>query len=195
MTDPSLVELKKRLRDLARARRDGLDLEDRVSKSAQIVLRIAGLIANQPHRYLAAYASIGSEADMLPLLDLMIEQGGVACLPAVVGDTLVFRTWTPGFPLVPSPFGSREPMPDAPEVTPDVIIVPVVAFDRTGGRLGYGRGFYDRALAALRASGAKPRVIGAAFAVQEVGAIPVEPHDVPLDAIATEDGVITPETA
>ena len=84
------------------------------------------------------------------------------------------------------PFGTSEPPGDSPSVRPDAIVVPVVAFDRRGGRLGYGRGYYDRAISAMRDAGQQPYLLGIAFSVQEVEAISVEPHDARLDWLATE---------
>ena len=101
-----------------------------------------------------------------------------------MGLPLPFRIWTPDTPLVEGKYGTQWPA-DGPDVEPHVLIVPLVAFDRTGNRLGYGGGFYDRTLAALRAL--RPTLaIGYAFAAQELPDLPLEPTDQPLDAIVTE---------
>ncbi len=100
-----------------------------------------------------------------------------------------FRLWAPQDELHPSPFGVHEPRPNNPVVEPDLLLVPLLAFDRRGGRLGYGAGHYDRALQDLRAR--KPvRAIGLAFAAQERARVPTGPHDQPLDAVLTERAYI-----
>lgn len=195
MTDPALTIRKAALRSAALDRRDALGADVRAALSERIVAAIAKLAASRAPKYVAAYAPMRSEVEVLPLLDLMIAEGAAACLPAVDGDGLVFRIWTPGTDLVPGPFSTAEPPSDATPVNPDLIVLPLAAFDRAGHRLGYGRGFYDRALARLHAEGRRPWLVGAAFAVQEVDDIPAEPHDVPLDAVVTETEAILVRTA
>jgi 5-formyltetrahydrofolate cyclo-ligase len=132
-----------------------------------------------------------SEADPRPA---MAAHSGPLCLPVVAGRgrPLVFRAWMPGAPLVAGGFGAMVPAAEAAELVPEVLIVPMLAFDRQGYRLGYGGGFYDRTLAALRAAG-PVRAIGLAFAGQEVAAVPRGPWDVALDLIVTEAGVVAPQ--
>ena len=108
----------------------------------------------------------------------------------VPAGTIVFRRFMPGDTLVAGGFGTTFPSAQAPTVEPDVIILPVVAFDRAGMRLGYGRGFYDRAIARQREAGREPKLLGIAFAVQEVTGIPHEPHDVRLDWIVTDKEIL-----
>ena len=136
-------------------------------------------------RTLAGYAAMRGEIDPMPLLR---GWDGPVCLPVVAGKgrPLVFRAWRPGAPLVPGAFGARVPEAGE-EVVPDVLIVPLVAFTRAGDRLGYGGGFYDRTLEALRAWGAVT-AIGFAWSSQEVDALPLEPTDQRLDAVVTERG-------
>ena len=117
---------------------------------------------------------------------------GPVCVPVIEGRTmpLRFARWTPETPLVDGPFGARIPAEPA-FIEPDILIVPLLAFDRSGGRLGYGGGFYDRTLERLRATA--PRVaIGFAFAAQEAEALPLEATDQPLDLIVTEAEIIRP---
>ena len=122
----------------------------------------------------------------------LAEAGRSIALPCVTPEGLVFRAWQPGQPLVQAKFGLSEPDPELPEVFPDALIVPLAAFDRTGRRLGYGRGYYDGAIERL--SRKNPVVtVGVAFAVQEVPEVPVEPHDRALAAIVTERGIIQVE--
>ena len=98
---------------------------------------------------------------------------------------LLFRTWRKGDPLIVHPFGMHEPPESAARVTPDVLLIPLLAFDAKGTRLGYGGGFYDRTLASL----ATKRAIGIAYSGQEVAELPCHDHDHPLDSVVTENGV------
>lgn len=130
---------------------------------------------------------IGSEVDVAPVLRALVARGHAVALPVVVGRDrpLVFRAWREGDAMGEGPYGIREPLESAPEIAPRVLLVPLLAFDRAGYRLGYGGGFYDRSLALLREGG--PVVaIGAAWAAQEVPAVPHDQHDQPLDWVLTE---------
>jgi len=118
--------------------------------------------------------------------------GARLALPHVTPDGLVFREWTPGAPLVRGNFGLSEPDPALPEVAPDALLVPLAAFDRSGRRLGYGRGYYDGAIARL-SEGRTLLTVGICFAAQEVPEVPVEPHDRSLSAIVTEAGSLALE--
>jgi 5-formyltetrahydrofolate cyclo-ligase len=102
------------------------------------------------------------------------------------GEPLELRLWQDGAPLYPSGFGTLAPEELAPKAVPDVVLMPLLGFDGKGTRLGYGGGYYDRTLAALAS---KPRLIGLAFAAQEVDFIPRGDHDIPLDSVVTENGV------
>lgn len=138
---------------------------------------------------LAGFLPIRSEIDPVPVMAEMARHGavGVPITPAK-GNPLTFRAWTPDAKMVDGPYGTSWPERGA-DVVPEVLIVPLVAFDRAGNRLGYGGGFYDRTLEGLRARG--PVVaIGFAFSAQEQEALPLEPTDQPLDAIVTEAGVL-----
>lgn len=135
----------------------------------------------------SAFWPMGEEINVRPLLDAMHERRYRCCLPVVVkrGLPLVFREWTPQTMLVAGGFGVSVPPPASAELVPDLLIVPLLAFDRTGHRLGYGAGFYDRSLAKLRASG-NPLAVGVAFAGQEVPGVPHDDSDARLDWIVTE---------
>jgi 5-formyltetrahydrofolate cyclo-ligase len=105
------------------------------------------------------------------------------------GKPLIMRAWRLGEPLASGVWGIREPKPDAPEVFPDILIVPLLAFDRRGHRIGYGAGYFDMTIAALRAR--KPVVAaGIAFAAQEIAEVPTTPRDARLDLVLTEREVI-----
>ena len=139
----------------------------------------------------SAYWPIGSEIDPLPLIRRLKHEGDAdICLPRVEADgTMTFRAWAPGNPLDERPFGLREPPAEAEIVSPTLVLTPLLGFDRSGNRLGYGKGHYDRALETLRAKG-RVFVCGLALFGQEVDAVPAEPHDIPLDWVMTERGSI-----
>ena len=140
-------------------------------------------------RIVGGYHPIGAELDPRPVLERLAAAGAAIALP-VVADLeapLIFRSGDRPRTFVPDALGVPAPPPSAPALIPDLIVTPLLAFDRRGGRLGQGGGFFDRTIAALRAE--RPLfVIGLAFAGQEVNAVPLEPHDARLDAILTEIG-------
>ena len=140
-----------------------------------------------PGAVIGGFWSVGREIATQPLLEALHARGHRLALPVTPprGAALAFRAWAPGDALAEGPLGTREPAGGEP-VTPDWLIVPLLAFDRTGARLGQGGGHYDRTLAGLPGATA----IGVAYAAQEVPEVPVGPHDVRLAAIATERGLI-----
>ncbi|MEL7099572.1 MAG: 5-formyltetrahydrofolate cyclo-ligase [Pseudomonadota bacterium] len=140
---------------------------------------------------LAGYMPIRTEIDPLPAMAEAAAYGPVG-VPVIAGEgqPLHFSRWTPGGPLRDGPFGAQVPAVDD-FFDPQIVIVPLVAFDRAGNRLGYGGGFYDRTLERLRARG-PVLAIGFAWAAQEAEALPLEPTDQPLDLIVTEAGVMEP---
>ncbi len=154
--------------------------------------RLAAVLAPWAGRPLAGYLPIRTEIDPVPV---MAAWSGPVGVPVIEGPgrPLRFRAWRPGCAMVPGPFGVL--VPEAgDDVVPEVLVVPLVAFDRSGGRLGYGGGFYDRTLAALRARG-PVHAVGYAYAAQEAEVLPVEATDVRLDAIVTEREVLVPPGA
>jgi 5-formyltetrahydrofolate cyclo-ligase len=178
---------KTRLRELALARRKALSDGARKDAGIAIAGRAMSVIAALRPTSVALYWPIGSECATQPLIAKVEAIGIEIGLPAAVdGRGLVFRHYRPGDRLVGGVFGTREPAPAAPPVRPGLFVLPVVAFDRSGMRLGYGRGYYDSAISSLRDAGQQPRLLGIAFSVQEVEAIPAEPHDVRLDFVVTE---------
>jgi 5-formyltetrahydrofolate cyclo-ligase len=140
-------------------------------------------------RVVAGYRPQGGEIDPWPLLRRLERAGARIALPRAEDRAapLVFRAHHEGDPLTPDVFGVPAPPAEAPILTPDLIVTPLLAFDRRGGRMGQGAGCYDRTLAFARGSGAVI-VVGLAYAGQEVVAVPAEPHDQLLDAILTETG-------
>lgn len=196
MSDQSvaLAAAKTALRLEARARRKGLMIEhpeadwlaadQAPAMLAALRLKGAGVVA--------IYKALGAEIDPRPLGEVLRKLGWQTALPAVETEDapLMFRQWAPGEPLAKDLTDLAAPLPSAPEVRPDLVIVPLLAFDRAGGRLGQGGGFYDRTLEALRQAGAAPPFVGFAYAGQEVAHVPAEPHDQRLDGILTEAGYI-----
>jgi 5-formyltetrahydrofolate cyclo-ligase len=140
----------------------------------------------------AGFFALGTELDPAALLATLAARGDRLCLAAVSGTAqpLLFRGYKPGDPLVPGPYGTSEPGPAAPLLRPDVVLVPLLAFDRQGWRLGYGGGYYDRSLRALRAEGPL-LAIGLAYAAQEVASVPHDEKDERLDLVVTEQGVLS----
>ena len=139
----------------------------------------------------AGYCRQGFEMDAFPVMGRLAEAGARLCLPAGDGEdvALAFRAFDFGDPLAPDAHGVPAPLPAADLLHPDLVVAPLLAFDRAGGRIGQGGGHYDRTIAALRARG-PVFVIGLAFAGQEVAQLPHEPHDQRLDAILTETAYI-----
>ena len=156
-------------------------------------LRLPPALFPPPGAVVAGYHPFRTEIDPRPLMAALEAAGCVLALPCTPprgsGAALVFRRLDPGHVLAPSPFGVHEPPEHAARVEPELVLVPLLAFDRTGARLGYGAGHYDRTLPAL-ATRPGFRAVGLAYAAQEVQRLPAEPHDHPLDAILTERAYI-----
>ena len=185
-----MIETKAELRARMRNERKRLKLA-LTDAAAQAASHAHTLLAAQPFeaRVVALYAPLGSEIDTGPLAAELKRRGLRLALPRVdaEGELLVFHAWSPGDELKADLQGCQAPSPDAEVVEPDLFILPLVAFDRTGGRLGQGGGYYDRTLAALRGH-RRPLFVGLAFAGQEVARVPVDAHDQKLDGILTERG-------
>ena len=144
----------------------------------------------EPGTVVSGFWPMRSEVDVRPLMYELMQSGARLCLPAILDKTtIVFRELVRGAPLVDMGFGTAGPGEDAEVLEPSLMLVPLAAFDARGHRIGYGAGFYDRAIAKLGANGAPPRLIGIAFDCQEVTRVPDEPHDVPLGEILTESGL------
>jgi 5-formyltetrahydrofolate cyclo-ligase len=185
----SLKELKRHLRAEALGRRDALAAEFRVEAAVGMAER-AGEIGAGSGGVVSGFWPIRSEADVRPLMFALREQGARLALPAILDrETIVFRELVRGAPLVDMGFGTAGPGEEAEVLDPTVMLMPLAAFDARGHRIGYGGGYYDRAIARLKAKGLAPRLVGIAFDCQEVPAVPNEPHDIGLDAILTESGL------
>jgi len=174
------------LRAAALAAREALSPEQRAA--AALAMAERGLpLATAPGTIISGYSPIRSEIDPVPLMRALATHGARLALPAVMarGKSLAFRAWSPNDRLMLGPLGILEPSPAAAEVIPDIMLVPLAAFDRAGHRIGYGAGHYDFTLAHLRKL--KHIVaVGLAFAAQEIMAVPALPHDVALDYVLTE---------
>ena len=190
--------LKAKLRSERLAARDAISSEQRIEMSMAMAETGGSHIDFQPGDEVSGFFPIRSEVDVRPLMQKLKERGARLSVPVVVDKhTIVFRELVAGAPLVSTGFGTFGPGADARVVDPDVMLVPLAAFDRIGHRIGYGAGYYDRAISKLHDKGRRPRLIGVAFDCQEVDIIPAEDHDVAVDAILTESGlrVITKELA
>ena len=187
MTAPLTIdESKAALRRDAAARRDALSVEARQAASEAIAARKFPLPTSASD-IVSGFMPLKSEINPLPLMQKLARQGTGLALPRIVGrgQPLSMRAWQFGGPLDRGQWGIREPMPEAPEVDPDILLVPLLAFDRAGYRIGYGAGYYDMTIARLR-SLKKIDAVGIAFAAQEVADIPRTPRDERLDLVLTE---------
>jgi 5-formyltetrahydrofolate cyclo-ligase len=176
------------LRKGARASRAGLK-RDTPDFAARIV-PVADQFALPPKAVIAGYWPVGDEADPRALMKALAARGATLALPRIEekNAALSFRRWSEGDALVDNHHAIQEPPAEAPRVAPGLVLVPLLAFDATGHRLGYGGGYYDRTLAGLRAAGAVT-AIGVAYAGQEIAAIPHEANDQRLDMVLTELGL------
>src|SRR6202167_2868664 len=186
MSSPLASGEKATLRAAGLAARDALSDAERAA--AALALAARGLpFEILPGNVVSGYLPIRSEIDPVPLMRALAEQGARLALPAVMarGKSLAFRAWSAGDLLMLGLVVILEPSPAAAELIPDIMLVPLAAFDRAGHRIGYGAGHYDYTLAHVRK--AKPiTAIGVAFAVQEIKAVPALAHDVALDFVLTE---------
>ena len=182
--------LKAEMRNARLAARDAMSTDERMTKSLVMADLAGDAIAIKPGEIVSGFFPIRSEADIRPLMHRLKGRGARLCVPAIIDKrTIVFREVEDGIPLVDTGFGTSGPGAHAAELDPELMLVPLSAFDRRGHRIGYGAGYYDRAITRLRDKGHAPRLIGIAFDCQEVDAVPEEPHDVALDAVLTESGL------
>ncbi len=181
---------KELLRHQALARRDALPPTQRQAAAETIAARTFP-VAIPRGAVVSGFMPMKSEINPLPLLKRLAAEGAKLALPVVAGrgNALIMRLWEFGAPLEPGAWDIRQPKSDAPEADPDILIVPLAAFDRAGHRIGYGAGYYDLTITRLRSS--KPVVaIGIGFAVQEIPRVPATERDARLDLVLTEHEVI-----
>jgi 5-formyltetrahydrofolate cyclo-ligase len=187
VADPQLEDAKAALRLRARSTRAAILNSTRADAARTVCAHFFNAVQLAPGEIVAGYWRIKDEMDCQPILIRLMDSYQPVCLPVVLGDEmpLELRLWEQGAPLYEAGFGTLAPSELAPQVEPDVIIMPLLGFDKHGTRLGYGGGYYDRTLERLSK---RPRLVGIAFAAQEIDHIPRQAHDVPLDVIVTEQG-------
>ncbi len=180
--------------DMSR-RRSALSAEQREAGAQALAQTGIAFASPPPGAVVSGYAAIRDELSPLPLLETLAASGHPSALPIieVKGAPLIFRAWEPGAPLKSGAFSVPVPGEDATVLTPEILLVPLLAFDMDGFRLGYGAGFYDRTLAGLRAKGSVT-AIGIAFDEQRLEAVPRGAYDEPLDWVLTPSGPIRVRT-
>jgi len=191
MTDLTETQsAKAQLRTAALALRDALPAAERQA-AAEVIAARPFPVAIKPGMLVAGFSPMKSEINPIPLLRKLADAGAQLALPAIAGrgHPLIMRAWKFGDPFKAGQWGIREPMPSARQVDPDILIVPLACFDRAGHRIGYGAGYYDMTINALRAK-KKVVAIGIGFAAQEIPQVPATERDARLDLVLTEHEVI-----
>jgi 5-formyltetrahydrofolate cyclo-ligase len=186
----SIDQRKVTVRRESVARRDAIPPAERAKAAERIAARPFP-VAIAPGAIVSGFSPLKSEINPVPLMRKLADAGARLALPVVAGrgKPLIMRAWAFGEPLDRGVWGIREPKAEAPEVAPDILLVPLLAFDRQGRRLGYGAGYYDMTIAKLRAMKAV-LAVGIAYAAQEIDAVPVTPRDARLDLVLTEHETI-----
>lgn len=178
MTDKKKLrtDIRKRREEFVKSQLNFPDVSLGLPDSLKSLFRSANVVAG--------YVKLGSEVDPSDLISAAVDMGRTIALPCLIGRAtdLVFRKWQPGDPMEQADFGFMQPLPSAEACNPDLILTPLVGFDRALNRLGQGAGYYDRAFAALPDS----LRIGVAWSIQECGGLVPDPWDMPLDAVLTE---------
>jgi len=177
---------KARLRQEALVLRDALPAAVRAAAAESIAVRPFPLKFERGS-VVSGFSPMKSEINPVPLMRKLADAGARLALPVIAGrgKPLIMRAWRFGEPLASGQWGIREPLPEAAEVAPDILIVPLAAFDRAGHRIGYGAGYFDMTINALRAK--KPvTAVGIAFAIQEISSVPATERDARLDLVLTE---------
>jgi 5-formyltetrahydrofolate cyclo-ligase len=195
LDDEAARARKEQLRAEAKAARARIAPEGAAAAARAVRDRVLASKLVPGGAVVSGFWPIGDEFDPRPLMEALAAKGHRLCLPVVVGRgrPLAFRAWAPGDPLERAGFGLSVPRWDAPPVIPRFLIVPLLAFDRRGFRVGYGAGYFDRTIAELRAHVPGLFALGVGFATQEAADVPALAHDQRLDAVATEAYLI--ETA
>lgn len=188
-TSDRLKREKKAIRSAVRALRDGLPQDDRTARSRSIARTLLALPEVASARTVMVYSSFGSEVDTAPIVEQLLVDDRRVALPRIEDGDIVPVVYRAGDPMRAAAFGMDEPVGE--EVVPadevDVILTPGLAFDRQCHRIGYGGGFYDRLFARTRGDAVK---VGVCFATQLVGPLPHGRHDVPVDVVVTDAGVV-----
>jgi len=190
VTAENIQANKAALRNGALARRDAMAADARV-KAVEIITQRPFPVSIPKGAVVSGFSPIKTEFNPVPLMRKLADGGASLALPVVAGRglPLTMRAWKFGDEMASGVWGIREPKPDAPEVFPDILLVPLAAFDRSGQRIGYGAGHYDRTIARLREM-KRVTAIGVCFAVQEIEHVPATAFDQRLDLVLTENEVI-----
>ncbi len=180
-----IAEVKRKARTAASKRR--AEAHEQLKDTAGMAMAERGLPLGLTPGIVSGFIPYKSEISTIPLMNRLQREGWQTALPVVIApeQPLIFRVWTPGEELAPGVWDIPIPPDSAPEVLPDVLLVPMLAFDRRGFRLGYGGGFYDRSLEKLRQM-KKVMAVGVAYHAQMVDEVPAGPYDAPLDYVMTE---------
>ncbi len=185
-----IPEDKAAARKRARAGRGAVPAAERAAAGAKAARHFMATIPLSPGAVVSAYWPLGDELDSRPLIQALLDAGQRIALPVVqgAGRPLCFRRWRHGDAMATSSFGVSEPLQSAAEVRPKIVIAPLLAYNGEGYRLGYGGGYYDRTLRALRQGVPGLLAVGLGFAAQEMPALPYDGHDEPLDWLVNENG-------
>lgn len=192
MIQSDLYQQKAAMRADLMRRRETIAAAERARAAEAIARTVGAELEDRAAAVIAGFWPLRFEIDPRPTMLRLAGRGHALALPRMQGRgrPLAIHAWAPDDPLIQGRFEVMEPEPSRPLVVPDVVLAPLLAFDRAGGRLGYGAGFYDRTLRALRGSNPALLVIGLAFSRQEVALVPCADYDQRLDAVATEHGLI-----
>jgi len=177
-------------RAIAKSRRNSIPTKDRQWAAKKAAKSFLQNITLQKHFVISAYWPLPSELDCRPLIHALFNGGYRIALPAIAlqKQSICFRRWQPGDGLAKSNLGVLEPLPNAEEIIPNVVITPFLAINSQGFRLGYGGGYYDRALRILRETAPDLLAVGLGYSAQEVATLPYDENDEPLDWLVTEQG-------
>ena len=187
----SIKDQKSQLRSDALARRDAMPASERAAAVEVVGQRPFPVSIKPDVIVVSGYSPMKSEFNPVPLMRKLADAGAKLALPVTPkrGNPLIMRAWAFGDEMASGVWGIREPKPESPEVFPDIMLVPLAAFDRNGHRIGYGAGYYDMTIARIR--GMKPVIaIGLAFAAQEIDHVPATAFDARLDLVLTENEII-----
>ncbi len=189
MTQDTVSDEKRRLREDAKTRRAAAHAAADALTARQLAAHGLDFLKLPPAAVVSGFMPMADEIDVLPLLTWLHAEGTTLCLPVMQGKgkPLLFRAWSPGDDMETAIWGIREPMADKPVVEPDVLLVPLLAFDAHGWRLGYGGGFYDRSIASLSRF-KRITTVGIGYDAQEVDAVPHLDYDQRLDWVLTPSG-------
>lgn len=186
----SLANEKRKMREAIQAKRMQIPHAAMLSASQLVARQFADHPILAFAKSFAGYRAMRGELDIMEIFRIMARYDKQTALPCVTPEkSLIYRAWRLNDPLTRHALGMEEPLTDAPEIIPEIILVPLMAFDGEGYRLGYGGGYYDRTMEAMRALDKPPLFIGVGYSMQEVELVPTDERDAPLDGILTELGV------